>query len=98
MDICRIVSRKGTKASGLKVGETVLVSSTKPMPAKRSDPYLQRIYVVVLLMEKGGKVLIPKDDNEHKAYLMDPRNLEKVSEEDSKKLYELIGKTNEGPD
>ena len=96
MDFCEVSSRRGTKGSGLDVGETVLVASTKPLPEKRSDPYLQRVYAVVLRVTKDGDVLIPKDDNEYKSYLVDPRHLTRVSAERQEVLQELIGQRYEG--
>lgn len=90
MDFCDVTSRRGTKGSGLEVGETVLVASTRPLPEKRSDPYLQRIYAVVIRVTKDGDVLIPKEDNEYKSYLVDPRHLTRVSEERQEELKEAI--------
>lgn len=89
MDYCRVVSDKKLKDSGLIRGDRVLITSIKPVPAKKSDPYLQRLIVVVLKVE-DDKVLVPKDGNEYKAYLVDPRNLEKVSDEERAKLEESL--------
>lgn len=98
MDFCEVSSRKGTKGSGLDVGETVLVASTKPLPEKRSDPYLQRVYAVVLRVTDDGDVLIPKDDNEYKSYLVDPRHLTRVSKERQEELQEAINNRYESTD
>lgn len=89
MDYCKVVSDKKLKGSGLQRGDRVLITSVKPVPAKKSDPYLQRLVVVVLKVEEE-QVLVPKDGNEHKAYLVDPRNLEKVPEEERVKLEENL--------
>ena len=91
MDFCTVVNRRKMKGSGLDLGTTVLVVSTKPLPEKKSDPYLQRIYVVVVRVTKDGDVLIPKEDNEYRSYIVDPRNLEKLSDEDTAKIKELVG-------
>lgn len=98
MDFCDVTSRRGTKGSGLEVGETVLVASTRPLPEKRSDPYLQRIYAVVIRVTKDGDVLIPKEDNEYKSYLVDPRHLTRVSEERQEELQEAINNRYESID
>lgn len=85
-DFATVASRRGVRNSGLKVGETVFVSSIKPLPEKRNDPYLQRIYVLCLRMSDEGDVLIPGEGNDHQQYLVDPRALEKVSEAKDKEL------------
>lgn len=99
MDFCEVVSRKGVKGSGLEVGEIVLVASTRPLPEKRSDQYLQRIYAVVLRVTNDGDVQIPKDgENDYKSYLVDPRHLTKLSDERQEALREKIGQRYEGAD
>ena len=91
MDYCWVVSDKKLKDSGLTKGDMVLVTGTKVVPASRKDLYLQRVLVVVVLV-KDDKVLLPNEENEHKAYLVDPRNLEKVDEEVSKCVEENLKK------
>ena len=88
MDFCVATSRKGLRGSGLEVGETGLVMATKPIPINKSDPYLQRIYVVLAAI-RNGKVEIPGKENKHKAYLVDPRCLTQIEDED--KIKELKG-------
>ena len=90
LDFCRVIGRKKLKGSGLELGETVCVVSLKPAPEKKSDPYLQRLYAVVLKVTSEGDVLIPKEDNDFKAVLMDPRNLEKLSDEEVKPIQEKL--------
>ncbi len=80
MDFCTIISNK-LVGHGLERGEEVLVATTRALPAKKSDPYLQRVYVLCNKIV-DGIVLIPKPgDDEAKNYLVDPRSLEKVSKE-----------------
>lgn len=89
MDICTVTTNK-IKESGLVAGDVVMVAGTKVLPEKRNDPYLQRIYTIVFKFEEGSLPL-PKDDNDVMSYLVDPRNLEKVNEEDYKKYSAFIG-------
>lgn len=96
MDFCVTSSRKGLRGSGLNLNQTVLVVGTKPLPEKRSDPYLQRIYMLVVLVS-DGKVCIPnsdvgENDNGYRTYLVDPRCLTKLGEEDQVELVKLLGK------
>jgi len=80
LDFCTVVSSK-LGEHGLERGEEVLVATTRALPAKKSDPYLQRIYVLCNKIV-DGKVLIPKEgDDVAMNYLVDPRSLEKVNEE-----------------
>lgn len=80
MDFCLACSNKGLKKSGINSGDVLLVVGVKPAPAKRSDPYLQRIYVVVVKVVEGI-VQIPKEDNEYKAIVVDPRNLTLIEDQ-----------------
>lgn len=89
MDFCKVVSKKATKNTPINIGDVVLVATMKPAPEKRSDPYLQRIYAVVLLI-KDGKILIPKDDNEHQSWVLDPRFLEHLEEEEEQQFMDLL--------
>lgn len=86
-DFGRIVSSKKVKDSGLGMGDVVLVMGTRVVPASRKDPYLNRTLVVVSKVE-GGLIQIPKDNNNYKAYLIDPRSLEKIEGEEFDKLNE----------
>lgn len=88
MDFAYVTSNK-VKGSGLVAGDKVLIAGTKVAPVKRSDPYLQRIYVVVMKIE-GDKLLLPRDDNDYKVVVMDPRALEKMNEEESATYTELM--------
>ena len=88
-DYCYIVSDKKMKGSGLSRGDIVLVTGTKSVPATKKDPYSLRTYVIVVKVE-DGLPCIPKDDNEHRAWVVDPRNLEKVEDEVKTGLDENI--------
>jgi hypothetical protein len=73
------------------MGDVVLVTGTTLVPATHKDPYLQRTLTTVIKVE-GETLLMPKEDNEHMAYLVDPRSLEKVNDEDAKRYNDNIGK------
>lgn len=89
MDYARIVSDKKLKGSGLTKGDLIMVMANKVVPVKKSDPYLQRIVSIVARVV-DGKVLIPSSKSDNKAYVIDPRNLEKVSEDEEKELKQLL--------
>ena len=86
MDYARVVTRKGIKGSGLDIGQIVMVMGMKVLPVTKSDPYLQRIYAVCLLVTEDGEHLVPnpedKDkDNGNRSYLLDPRQLDKLPDD-----------------
>lgn len=96
MDFCVTSSRKGLRGSGLELGQKVLVVGVKPLPEKRNDPYLQRIYSLVVLVE-DDKICLPNadegvGDNGYRTYLIDPRCLTKLGEDDQVELSKLLGK------
>ena len=91
MDYCWVTNDKKMKGSGLKRGDMLLVTGTRVAPATNRDPYLQRIFVVAVKVV-DGLLLMPKDDNEHKAYLVDPRNLSKVPDNLQKFMQEAAEK------
>ena len=81
MAYCNVVSRKGMKGSGLKVGDTVLVVGHKVVPIKQDDPYLQRILFMCILVDSDGLHHIPSSkDADAKNYLIDPRCLSMAEE------------------
>lgn len=90
MDFARVISAKKMKDTGLERGSLVLVMGTKQVPAKITDPYLLRILTVVAKVE-GEEVQIPGEGNEYRAFLVDPRNLERVDEDEQEKLMALVG-------
>lgn len=89
MDFCWVLSDKKMKGSGLVRGDLVLVSGLKVVPASTKDPYLQRVLCVVILV-KDDKLHLPSEDNDYKAYLVDPRNLGKVDEDTLKWAHQLL--------
>jgi len=82
---CRIVNGKKMKGSGLETGDEVYVMGEKLAPATRSDPYLRRVYVLVCPV-RGDNLILPTPSNDVKSVLIDPRNLETVSEERKQQL------------
>ena len=89
MDFCVASSRKGLRESGINLGDVVLVTGTKIAPEKRSDPYLQRVYVLVMKMV-DNVLQVPKDDNDYKVVLVDPRHLTKLNDEKQEAYREMI--------
>ena len=81
MDYAQTTSKKGLKGSGLDVGETVLVIATKAIPTRKDDPYVRRMYVVCVRVDKDGFHHMPKEDTDDKAFLVDPRCLTKIEDE-----------------
>lgn len=88
-DFCILVSEKKLKGSGLKRGDVFLIAGVKPAPTSLKDPYLQRIYVVGIKFV-NKKPEVPKEDNEYRAYLIDPRNLEKLPLEEQEVLTQQL--------
>lgn len=80
-DYVFIVNDKKLKGSGLSRGDEAYVTGVKVAPVSAKDPYLQRIYIHVITVDRGGVHNVPKEDNDNKLYLIDPRNVEKVPEE-----------------
>ncbi len=96
MDYATIISAKRMKGSGLSAGQEVMVVGTRMLPQKRSDPYLLRLYVIVVLLDDATKFpLIPNGVNEHKSWLVDPRNLEKFPLEKQQLYQKMAEKVND---
>lgn len=92
MDYAIVVEDKKMKGSGLVRGDILMVSSTKVTPVKKSDPYLQRVYVLCIRVV-GDEHQVPTQDNDYKVYLVDPRNLTKITDEDKLSQFkEALGK------
>ena len=81
MDYVFIASEKKLRGSGLSRGDVLLVTGTRSVPASRRDPYLTRELIVCVRVNEDGEHYIPKQENEYKAYLIDPRNVDKVPDE-----------------
>lgn len=90
MDYAYVVNSKKLKDSGLEVGQILMVSAIKPAPVKKSDPYLQRIYVLCAKVDEEGVHQIPTEDNDYSMYLVDPRSLQKVGEEETAELLKAL--------
>jgi hypothetical protein len=89
-DFAKVVSDKKLKGSGIQRGEVVFISSLKQLPEKKSDPYLTRTYVLVFKLGEDDVPLVPKEENDYQAIMVDPRNLEKVSDEEQAYYMKLI--------
>lgn len=100
-DFCVVASNRKLKGSGLVAGDVVMVAAHRVAPHSKKDPYLQRIYVVVMLF-KDDKLQVPGENNNYTAWVVDPRNLQKLGPLDqtlyTDKLREQYGqpRTNEG--
>lgn len=83
-DYCKVVSMKRLKKSGLSLGDELLIASLKVLPLKGADPYLQRVYAVGIRF-RDDKFEFPnpetEKDNGYRSFLLDPRSLEKVTDE-----------------
>ena len=94
-DYVYIVNDKKLKGSGLDRGDVVYVTGTKVAPVSAKDPYLQRVYIHCIFVKHNGEHLVPKEDNDHVLYLIDPRNVEPLDEEGTEfyrqKLKEQYG-------
>lgn len=90
-DFCLIASDKKLKGSGLKRGDVVMIASFRPAPVSAKDPYLQRVFAIVFL-SRDGLLQVPHDDNDYKAYLIDPRSLELLPDEEQEGMLELLRK------
>lgn len=101
MNYATVASNKGLKKSGLNNGDCVMVIGEKVLPVRRSDPYLQRVYVLCIRVTKEGFHEVPNNDmgdgdNGFRSWLVDPRNLTLLNDESQealkKKLEEQYGK------
>lgn len=95
-DFALVVSSKKMKGSGLNNGDVLLISGIRPAPVSVKDPYLQRIYVIALRFI-NGLLQVPTDENEFKAYMVDPRNLERLPDEEQAVLTDKLRKQYERP-
>ena len=82
MDLARVVSDRKLKGSGLNRGDVVVVVGTRQVPASAKDLYLHRVLTNVALV-RDKEIL--KDS----MYLVDPRSLEKISDETE--IRKLLG-------
>lgn len=97
MDYVTIVSRKAAKEVGLSTGDEMMVIGERSVPHDPQDPYTKRTYFLAVKLE-NNLPCIPEEGNEHQAYLLDPRSLEKVSEEKAKEyVLALQNHYGEGP-
>lgn len=82
LDFCLVTSKK-LDGSTLSRGDEVLVGTVKSVPAKKSDPYLQRIYLGVhKVVEDQADLSI--------TIIVDPRSLAKVSKERQDELMQKM--------
>lgn len=86
MDFAIVVNDKNLQSTGLNRGQLVFVMGSRQVPAKKSDPYLSRM-LVVLAKVSDSHIEIPSDTNDYKAYLADPRSLEAVAKDEQEKLF-----------
>lgn len=100
LDYAFVVSDKKMKDSGLVNGDLLMVTSTKVAPVKKSDPYLQRVYVLAIRVV-NGEHQVPGEKNDYLQYMVDPRNLQKADEQTTKEmnaaLEEQYGANSETP-
>lgn len=92
MDYIKVRADKRMKESGLVRGDVLLVTGLKPAPVSKQDPYLQRVYILTIKVDKNGYHEVPNDENEFRVYLIDPRNVDLVGEKESEELAALLVK------
>lgn len=85
LDYAFVVNDKKMKGSGLVRGDLLMVTATKVAPVKKSDPYLQRVYVLAIKVV-DGEHQVPGEGNDYLQYMVDPRNLEKANEKTAKDM------------
>lgn len=90
MDFAYVVRDKKLDNTPLSRGDIVLLISHKVVPSSSKDPYLLRKLFVVVGLGEDNLPLIPSNKNEHKAYLLDPRCLEKVDHDLQEQLKEKL--------
>lgn len=91
LDYARVVSDKNIKKLGLNRGDVVMVASLQVAQAKKDDPYLQRVYPVVVKIVDGVHQ-IPSQDTDWKSYMVDGRSLDPLGEKESKEYQALLNK------
>lgn len=89
-DYVFVTSAKKLKGSGLDRGSVLMVVGTRGVPASARDPYLTRELIVAVRVDADGTHYIPKNENDYKAYLIDPRNVEILPAEASVFLSEKL--------
>ena len=95
---CSVSSRKGLKGSTLEAGDYVYVTDLRVAPVKKDDPYLQRVFVMVVKVDSTtGYHEIPdnkmgENSNEHKIYMVDPRKLSVLPDDEAKRMVDLLNK------
>ena len=92
-DFAVVVSDKKMKGSGLSRGTVLYIASEKTEQIHMNDPYLLRTFVLGMKVV-DGKVQIPNEKNDYLSYLVDPRNLERISGDQEKELYEALAGRN----
>jgi hypothetical protein len=97
MDYGVVVSKKKLKETGAEVGnylspgDLVLVAAKEFVPFSAADPYLQRMYVSVIKVVDGEHQL-PNEKNDYLVFKIDPRSLEKVTDEETiSNLHKQLG-------
>ncbi len=84
-DFCQINTDKYVEEFGIKRNHYIYVASLKVLPLDPADPYLQRVYVLTHKVTKDGHT---KPDEG--LFLIDPRELNKVTEGRQKKFYKIL--------
>ena len=85
--------------STIDVGDYVYVTDIRVAPVKKDDPYLQRIFVMAIKVDKvTGFHEVPdtkksEGSNNFKIYMLDPRGLEILSEEETSRMVECVNRT-----
>lgn len=80
-NVLKVVNDTELKNDGILEGDRLMLLAFTEVRDSVEDPYLYRKLVVVAKVE-DGKLQLPKEGNDYKSYLADPRNFEWVGAEE----------------
>lgn len=89
-EFVRVVSDKKLREFGLSRGDILMVLAFKTAPVTKSDPYLFRKYAVVARFVEN-ELQLPSEGTDYKTYVVDPRNLERVTTEEQVLFEGMLG-------
>lgn len=84
-----VVSDKELKEHGLYKGDILMIVAFKQVPIQGDDPYLSRHYALAARFV-DNVLQLPAEDNEYRIYLIDPRNVEYVGDDEQLRYEEML--------
>lgn len=91
-DFVTINTSKFQKEYGVKKGSLAYIAGHRAFPISEQNPYTQRIKFFVSLLDKGGHVVVKP------IYLMDPKSLKLVPENEAELLQAIFEEDFNPPD